>query len=249
MALKRHPSPDDHIDTWRPSAQQLRQSFPAAHPSESWDSVSEAVLAAARQIDHDPGAALPTEIIYRMLTEDGYQPGPRPARFCETKWKYKMYLFKEEREPRRSCSTGADTYKHSGGLAVAKDLPAHRPVIRQRYGSVISNGSASSAPHSKYRRYNLLIPGTVHEKAASRLGEAMDVTLYHVIPNTKGTPVDELLLSSCDSARSMLSPCDSSESFDDGYEAGFAAGVSATSTLSMKDFRYHDTRRSKPDHS
>ena len=49
----------------------------------------------------------------------------------------------------------ADTWKHSGGMAIAQDLPVELPMIRRRYGSI----ETAAAGKYKYRRYTLLVPG------------------------------------------------------------------------------------------
>ena len=205
----------------------------------SADDVGSSLLAAdagGTLLTADAQTPLPTETIYRMLTDDRFQPGNRPELFDEAKG---QYLFKEGTEPRRR--SGTDVWRHSGGLAVSQDIPTHRPILRRRYGSVRLAGPSASGVAScryKYRRYNVLIPGTIQDGSASgRLSESKDVTLFQILPSGSDEPATAAAHPACSTSVELHSCNPSSDSlaqsFDDGYEYGFKAGVAASNSFSL----------------
>ena len=157
---------------------------PNGRPPPTLHQVPQVVTTAVRALARDPRHVLPLETLNLMLTSDDFQPGPRPNRFSEANG---QWLFKEtkslhhKRRGGGNAALNADTWKHSGGMAVAQDLPVDRPVIRRRYGSVVVAGSsASDTLLYKFRRYNILLPGTTLG-ASGRLAESKEVVMFHVV--------------------------------------------------------------------
>ena len=157
---------------------------PNGRPPPTLHQVPQVVTTAVRALARDPRHVLPLETLNLMLTSDDFQPGPRPNRFSEANG---QWLFKEtkslhhKRRGGGNAALNADTWKHSGGMAVAQDLPVDRPVIRRRYGSVVVAGSsASDTLLYKFRRYSTLLPGTILS-ASGRLAESKEVVLFHVV--------------------------------------------------------------------
>lgn len=143
--------------------------------------VSKEVAAAMRQLAVDArGSALPPEVIFQMMSENSFQPGARPKHFCATGG---QFIFKETQGTKRRTPE-VDTYVHSGGLKVSKDLLVRgQPMIRQRYGRVSIKDAASSTAHHAnrklpYRRYNLLVPSTKAVTSGDRLPWVVPLPLF-----------------------------------------------------------------------
>jgi len=127
---------------------------------------------------------LPSEIAYRMLTDDAYHPGGRPANFDG---RAQRWIFKE-RNGDRSGGNGrskmdkkADRWHNSGGVRGARDMPAEMPTVRRRYGSVSRQGTILW----RFHEYSLLnrVPDGM---SGMRLEEDRSTVVFHVMPKRAG---------------------------------------------------------------
>lgn len=127
---------------------------------------------------------LPSEIAYRMLTDDSYQPGGRPLNFdgLDGRW-----VFKEDSRDRgttrNNADKKADRWHNSGGVRGARDMPTECPVVRRRYGSVSRAGTIMW----RFHEYSLVTRvEDPTEEDGYRFDEDRSTTVFHVMPKRTG---------------------------------------------------------------
>jgi hypothetical protein len=128
---------------------------------------------------------LPSEIAYRMLTDDGYQPGARPLSFdgLDGRWVFKEDSRDRGPNARHKIDKKADRWHNSGGVRGARDMPTERPLVRRRYGSVSRGGTILW----RFHEYSLV--KRVEDPASEdgyRMDEDRATTVFHVMPKRAG---------------------------------------------------------------
>jgi len=128
---------------------------------------------------------LPSEIAYRMLTDDGYQPGARPLSFdgLDGRWVFKEDSRDRGPNARHKIDKKADRWHNSGGVRGARDMPTERPLVRRRYGSVSRGGTILW----RFHEYSLV--KQVEDPASEdgyRVDEDRSTTVFHVMPKRAG---------------------------------------------------------------
>lgn len=128
---------------------------------------------------------LPSEIAYRMLTDDGYQPGARPLSFdgLDGRWVFKEDSSDRGPTARNRVDKKADRWHNSGGVRGARDMPVERPVVRRRYGSVSRAGTIMW----RFHEYSLVTRvSDPTEEHGYRFDEDRSTTVFHVMPKRAG---------------------------------------------------------------
>jgi len=128
---------------------------------------------------------LPSEIAYRMLTDDGYQPGARPLSFdgLDGRWVFKEDSRNRAPNGRTRVDKKADRWHNSGGVRGARDMPTERPLVRRRYGSVSRAGTILW----RFHEYSLVkkVPDP-DAKDGYRMDEDRSTVVFHVMPKRSG---------------------------------------------------------------
>ena len=128
---------------------------------------------------------LPSEIAYRMLTDDGYQPGARPLCFdgLDGRWVFKEDNRNRGPNARHRVDKKADRWHNSGGVRGARDMPTERPLVRRRYGSVSRAGTILW----RFHEYSLVKRvEDASEEDGYRLDEDRSTVVFHVMPKWAG---------------------------------------------------------------
>lgn len=128
---------------------------------------------------------LPSEIAYRMLTDDGYQPGARPLSFdgLDGRWVFKEESRDRGPNARYQIDQKADRWHNSGGVRGARDMPTERPLVRRRYGSVSRGGTILWRFHEYSVVKRIEDPDS---EGGYRLDEDRSTTVFHVMPKRTG---------------------------------------------------------------
>jgi hypothetical protein len=128
---------------------------------------------------------LPSEIAYRMLTDDGYMPGARPLSFdgLDGRWVFKEDMRDRLPNARNKNDKKADRWHNSGGVRGARDMPTEAPIVRRRYGSVSRAGTILWRFH-EYSLVKRVDDAT--EADGYRLDEDRSTVVFHVMPKRSG---------------------------------------------------------------
>lgn len=128
---------------------------------------------------------LPSEIAYRMLTDDGYQPGARPLSFdgLDGRWVFKEDVCNRAPNGRSRVDKKADRWHNSGGVRGARDMPTEKPLVRRRYGSVSRAGTILW----RFHEYSLVKRvADAAEEDGYRMDEDRSTVVFHVMPKRSG---------------------------------------------------------------
>lgn len=128
---------------------------------------------------------LPSEIAYRMLTDDGYQPGARPLSFdgLDGRWVFKEDVCNRLSSGRSRVDKKADRWHNSGGVRGARDMPTEKPLVRRRYGSVSRAGTILW----RFHEYSLVERvDDDAEEDGYRMVEDRSTVVFHVMPKRAG---------------------------------------------------------------